>query len=126
MSKAPRPRLARVAEQIQRILSEALFRECFDSRFKLMSVTRVSLSNDLSHAKVYMSLLCPLEEVEEYMALLESEKGRLRSYVAKHGHYRKSPNLRFIHDDSTINSQKIASLLEEALPKHDKKDDCDR
>ena len=51
------PRARRVAEQVQRILSEMLRREVRDPRLKPLTITHVKLSPDLSHAWVYYAPL---------------------------------------------------------------------
>ena len=51
------PRARRVAEQVQRILSEMLRRDVRDPRFKPLTITHVRLSSDLAHAWVYYAPL---------------------------------------------------------------------
>ena len=117
----PRSRVLRVADQVQQILSECLTKEFHDSRFRLMSITWVTLSNDLAHARVFVSTLCNEEQAHEYIDLLEQHKGRLRSYLAQHSRLRKAPALQFIHDDSSLQSERISNLLDQALGSSDDK-----
>ena len=47
------PRARRVAEQVQRVLSEMLRREVRDPRLKPITITHVKVSPDLTHAWIY-------------------------------------------------------------------------
>ena len=47
-------RVYRVADEIQRLIVDALRRKVRDERFKWVSVTSVDVSKDLSYAKIYI------------------------------------------------------------------------
>ena len=51
------PRARRIAEQVQRVLSQLLLREVRDPRLKPMTVTHVKVSPDLTHMWVMYTLL---------------------------------------------------------------------
>ena len=50
-------RLARVAEAIREVASEAILFEVRDPRIKFTTVTRAEVSADLQHAKVFVSVM---------------------------------------------------------------------
>jgi ribosome-binding factor A len=51
------PRARRIAEQVQRVLSQLLLREVRDPRLKPMTITHVKVSPDLTHMWVMYTLL---------------------------------------------------------------------
>ena len=57
MSTRSYPRSRRVAQQIQRALSELIRRDIRDPRLGMVTLTEVRMSSDLSYAKVYYSVL---------------------------------------------------------------------
>ena len=82
-------------------------------------VTDVDVSNDFSHAKVYVSFL-GVGNKEERLAALERTKGFIRSSLAQKMDIHKVPELHFFIDDSFEKGQKIEESLkreEEALEK---------
>ena len=54
MAKSPKRRPGQVAEIVRQVLAEALARDIRDPRIGLVTLTRVDVSGDLSHAKVYV------------------------------------------------------------------------
>lgn len=55
-------RLQQVADTMQRILGEVIQTELKDPRVGFASVTKVEVSADLQHAKVYISIMGTPEE----------------------------------------------------------------
>ena len=55
-------RLARIADQIQRELSELIREGLRDPRVKLVTITGVELARDQSHAKVFFLSLIHISE----------------------------------------------------------------
>jgi ribosome-binding factor A len=68
----------RVAEQVQRTLSEMLRREVNDPRLKPLTITHVRVSPDLSHAWVNYTLLAGDSDDPEQLEILEESARRLR------------------------------------------------
>ena len=54
MAKSPKRRPGQVAEIVRQVLAEALARDIRDPRVGLITLTRVDVSGDLSHAKVFV------------------------------------------------------------------------
>ena len=49
-------RVRRIAEQMRNELGRILLQEAKDPRFKLISISDLELSRDLSHAKVFFTI----------------------------------------------------------------------
>ena len=105
----------RIAEQMRRNLSEIVRRELKDPRLQFLTITRVDLSGDLSHAKVFFSLLQPDADPEPAAAALDRAAGFVRSQLGRSMHIRQIPELHFIHDTSLSEGARITSLVEEAV-----------
>jgi len=98
-----------------RSLSELLRFETKDPRLQGVSLTSVDLSRDLSVARVYFSLLNPGDSPEPVMESLRKASGFLRVKLGSTIKVRHVPELRFIHDDSAAQSDKISQLINSAL-----------
>ena len=106
-------RLARTQEDIRRELTD-IFRTLKDPRITtgLISIVRVELSNDLSYCTVYISSLQGMEQCKQAVAGLTSAAGFIRSQVNARVKMRRSPQLRFVADDSIAHSAQIAQTLD--------------
>jgi ribosome-binding factor A len=105
----------RIEESIKKALSEAFLQELKDPRVPaIFTITRVTVSKDLSHARVYYSQLpdddAALEQTEE---LLEDSAGFLRSFVAREVNLKFTPELVFHYDPSQREYQKLNTKLAE-------------
>jgi ribosome-binding factor A len=102
-----------VADLIRAELSQILLRRVQDPRVKLTTVTGVSVSPDLKHAVVQVSIVGDDDQRRAAMEALQHAKGFLRSQLAKELHNMKStPDLRFELDRGAEYSQRISDLLE--------------
>ncbi|MEE4161385.1 MAG: 30S ribosome-binding factor RbfA [Woeseiaceae bacterium] len=101
----------RLGTQVMRTLSELIRRESKDPRLDGVALTAVDVSRDLGVAEVYYSLLVPDQDPAEAQAGLESAAGFLRSKLGQAIKIRRSPELRFIHDESSAESARINALL---------------
>ena len=98
-----------------RTLNELLRFETKDPRLKLVSLTSVELARDLSVARVYFSLLDPNGDPAPVREGLERASGFLRGRLGREIKIRHVPELRFKHDDSAAEAQRISSLIDSAL-----------
>src|SRR5210317_930776 len=105
----------RLGAQMLRTLNELLRFETKDPRLDGVSLTVVELSRDLSVARVYFSLLDPNGDPLPVKAGLEKASGFLRSKLGQAIKVRHVPQLRFEHDDSAAEGQRISDLIEGAL-----------
>lgn len=97
----PFKRAQRVAEEIRKILAEALTYEARDPRLHKAVILNVEVSEDLLHAKVYFTAS---EELDQVHRALQKAKGFLRTAVARNLHIRQAPDLSFhpVHDADLI------------------------
>jgi len=106
-------RSQRLGEQIHRDISLLLERELADVAPGMVTFTKVSLTDDLQHARVYYSFLGTDENrrlVEEFLA---RERRKIRSRVGKNLRVRNIPELDFRFDPSVEEGLKIERLLNE-------------
>lgn len=109
------PRSRRVEEAIQRILSEALGGRVRDPRLSGVTVTHVSVSRDLSIARVYFALLSGEAPGPEVAAALRAAAGYLRTLVAAELRLRQVPELRFQADEALARARSLEALIEGAI-----------
>ncbi|HFD87875.1 MAG TPA: 30S ribosome-binding factor RbfA [Gammaproteobacteria bacterium] len=107
-------RALRLAEQIHRDLSVLISREVKDPRVGMVTIGDVEVSSDLSHAKVYYTLLGGLGDPEETQLGLEKASGFLRSRLGKALRVRFTPELHFIHDETEERGQALEALIAKA------------
>ncbi len=109
----------RVPALILKNISEIIQFEVKSKSIGFVTVTDVDVSNDFSHAKVYVTFLGQ-GNVNSRLEALERTKGFIRSSLAKKMDIRKVPELHFIIDDSFEKARKIDESLkkeEEELKK---------
>jgi ribosome-binding factor A len=109
------PRTRRVGEQIQRELAELIRNELKDPRLGMISVSAVTVSRDMGHAKVFVSVLGNEEQIEASMAVLRHAAGFLRHKLGKILHMRVIPELHFFYDRSLEEGARISALINEAI-----------
>jgi ribosome-binding factor A len=108
-------RLARIAEQIRRELSELIRLELRDPRVKLVTLTGVELSRDQSHAKVFFTTLGSAEDVMASAEGLDRAAGFLRAGLAHRLSTRTVPELHFAYDESIERGVRLSRLIDDAL-----------
>ena len=106
----------RTAEDIKREIV-AIIRELKDPRVrdKFLTVVRVDVSSDLSFAKVYVSSMSGIEDAKEAVKGLTSATGLIRREVGSKLHLRKTPELKFIADDSVQHGMEIFRKIESTV-----------
>ena len=104
-------RVGRVGEQIKKELSQLIQSELKDPRIGFITVTGVELTNDLSQARVFLSVLGTDEQKEETLKALARGTGFLRSELGKRIRFRHTPELLFKFDNSIEYGSQIESLL---------------
>jgi ribosome-binding factor A len=116
-------RTDRVADQIRMELADLFLREVRDPRVQLASVTRVEVSRDLGHARVWISVLGEENEKLEAMEGLERARGFLRSQLAHRLNLRVTPILKFELDRGAEHLREISDILEKIRGEEDGKRD---
>lgn len=118
MAKSPKRRPGQVAEIVRQVLAEALARDIRDPRVGLVTLTRVDVSGDLSHAKVYVMVNelgngenSGKGDGERALEGLKSAAGFLRSRIAKALSTRTIPELHFELDRGLEHAARINAVL---------------
>jgi len=110
-----RGRPQKVADLLQRELSELLQREVRDPRVGMVTLTSVDVSPDLSHAKVYFTTLGK-EQVKETTQGLQRAAGFLRSQLAHRMKMYTTPEIRFVYDESVERGDRLSRLIDSVVP----------
>lgn len=111
----------RVADQIQRDLSELIARELKDPRVSSMvTINAVEVTPDYAHAKVYFSLL--VGDAEAATEGLNAAAGFLRSGLFKRLHIHTVPTLHFVFDRTTERAADMNALIAKAVSSRAKDD----
>jgi ribosome-binding factor A len=105
----------RLGNEVLRTLNELVRFETKDPSLKMVSLSSLELSRDLSVARVYFSMLDPDGDPAPVQQGLERASGFLRSRLGREIKIRHVPELRFAHDDSAAEAQRISSLIDRAL-----------
>lgn len=104
----------RISEDIRREII-AVIRELKDPRIQgMLTIVRVDVSRDLSYAKVYVSAMEGLETAKLAVKGLTSATGHIRRDVGKRLQLRKTPELKFVADNSVEQGVEIFRKLESA------------
>ena len=109
-----RPR--KLGDLIQRELAELIAREMRDPRVGMLTITSVDVSPDLSHAKIFFTVL-EKDKLQDTLAGLGRSAGFLRSQLAKRIKMYTTPELRFEYDESVERGDRLSRLIDSVKPK---------
>ncbi len=108
-------RTDRIGQQIQRELAVLVRDELKDPRLGMVTIQAVKVVRDLSHAKVYFTVLGQEGEQEESTKLLKVASGFLRKMLGQRMKLRTIPQLNFVYDDSIEYGAHLSTLIEKAV-----------
>jgi ribosome-binding factor A len=108
-------RLRRVADQIQRELSDILRSELKDPRVGMITLTGVEVSPDFAHAKVFFTSLAEAAQRDEVRAGLKRASGFLRTMLGARIKIHSTPELHFVYDESVESGIRLTHLIEDAV-----------
>lgn len=115
-------RTRRVAKLIERELGNIINKDLSDPRVRLVSITGVTVSKDLKHARVYVSQLNSSEDSGSVLDGLSAAHGFLRRQLGRRLNLRYTPDLTFSYDNSIQHGMDISGLIDKARKKDMKKD----
>ena len=105
----------RVADQIQRDLSEIIAYELKDPRVGMITITEVQVTPDYAHAKVFFTSLVDDQKVlQATVEALSKAAGVIRAQLGKRLHIHTLPHLNFVHDNSTARGMALSNLIDQA------------
>jgi ribosome-binding factor A len=108
-------RMRRVDEAVRQVIGDAVASDLKDPRVGFVTITDVRTSTDLSHARVYVSVLGSEQAREESLLGLRSAHGYLQSRIASELHLKRTPTLDFTYDDTTDRAMRVDALIEAEL-----------
>ena len=116
-------RMGRIEGEIRRIVSDIINYELKNPDIKgIISVTGVSLSNDLKYANIYVSVFDKKDDdinmQDNVIKALNKSKGHIRSELAKKITMRYTPELTFKLDNSMIYGSHIDEILNKIMPEN--------
>lgn len=104
-------RTQRVGGQIQRELAQMIQQELRDPRVGFVTLSDVEVSRDFAHAKVFITLLDPKQDIDATLQALNKAGGFLRRLLCKRIVMRVVPELHFVYDNSLDTGARVDALL---------------
>ena len=100
----------RINSNMQREISYIIANEVKNPNIKFVTITACEVTNDLSFAKIYFTVL---KDKDETLKALRSAKGFIRSSLAQRLDLRNIPDLEFIYDNSIEYGKRIEEKIKE-------------
>ena len=109
-------KIDRINHSMIREISYILEREVKDQHIKFVTITDVRVTNDLTYAKVYFTVLNEDKKIDTLKSLKQAS-GFIRSKLCERIDIRHMPELEFVYDESIAYGKKIEDKIKEI---HDK------
>lgn len=106
-------RSLRVGDQILKEIAILLVEKVNDPRVKGTTLTGITLSNDLKHAKVFFSVMGEEEDIKRAQAGLDSAKGFIKRQIGLRLNLRYTPDIIFKYDPSLKEGNRLEQILKE-------------
>jgi ribosome-binding factor A len=110
-------RSERVAEMVLRELSAMLIKDLKDPRLRGVTLTGVTMTDDLRRCRVYFSHLVGSPKAAPAIAGFRSASGFIRREIGRSLGLRYTPDLEFEFDPSSERAARIGELLRDVRPK---------
>ena len=112
-----RRRVERLNSLIREVLCEVIRHDIKHSKsFELATISRVELSEDLKHARVFVSIIGNPAQKQDLLITLRGAAGYIAVLASKKMVMRYFPTLHFVIDDSVDKAHRIETLLNSVLP----------
>ena len=112
-----------MASQIQRELALLIQHELKDPGLGSPSILEVQVSKDLSHARVYFSVL-NADDAEDCANALRRASGFLQREIGRTLKSRITPKLSFYYDDTDIRGRQLSDLIDSVVASDKLKAGC--
>lgn len=110
--------IERINSELLKQLSVIFRYELNDPRIHgMLTVMEVKTSDDLSHARVYVSYFGDKSLEDETFDALQNCTGHMRNLLKQRVKMRTVPYLRILRDESINNAKQLTDLIEEAMDK---------
>ena len=110
-------RTDRIGHLIQRELGDFMLREMSDQRVGFVTISRVDVTTDLAHARVFISILGNDKEKHDSLEALAHSAGFMRTHLAKALKTRTVPRLAFVEDKNLDHGFRINEVLKDLQAK---------
>lgn len=107
----------RLAGTLREEIAEVVGFELDDPRVSMVTVTEVSISDDLRDAKVYVLIDGTEDEIKSALRALHNAAIFVRQQVAMNLSMRFAPHLHFVRDSAEENASRISSILSDLTNK---------
>ena len=107
----------RLAESLREEIGEVVGFELDDPRVEMVTVTEVTVSDDLRDAKVYVLVEGSDSEVKAALKALQHAATFVRQQVAMNLSMRFAPHLHFVRDSAEENASRISAILTDLTSK---------
>lgn len=111
MPKEASYRMRRVNEAIKEIIGTALTQDIKDPRIGFVTLTGVETAQDLSHAKVFVSVYGKQAEKDATFEGLRAARPYLQRLISDELKLRRTPMLEFVYDKSIDQGMRIQAML---------------
>ena len=112
-------RRERISSFLRNELAQIIQYELKDPRIGFVSVLEVKATSDLKEAEVRVSIMGEPAEQRTSLRGLQSARGYIQSLLSDRVHFRNTPALRFVLDDSIRKSMDIEGLIRQARAEDD-------
>ncbi len=109
-------RTDRISSSIQKALAIIIRDEVKDPRLGMVTVQAVHTTRDLSHAKVFFTIL-PDNDRNQAQKILQNASGFIRHALGKTVQLRSLPELHFVYDESIEEGSRLQGLIEDVVKK---------
>jgi|SaaInl7_100m_RNA_FD_contig_51_1092581_length_4271_multi_5_in_0_out_0_5 ribosome-binding factor A len=109
-------RVERLSDLIKQETSGIIQNEMRDPRVGFITVTSVDLSQDLRHAKIFVSIMGTDKEREKTMNALDKACGFIRTRLGSKIRIRHVPEVIFRLDESYEYAARIAEVMKQIKP----------
>ena len=107
---------------MKEVITEVIFQEVKNPHInQFVTVSRVDISKDLRHAKVYLSMIATQAQKEQTVNILQSAAGFIGVRASKKVSLRFFPQLTFKIDDTVDKQSRIEDLLKEIHEEDEKR-----
>lgn len=105
-------KIDRISSQMMKEISYILATEVKDQVLKFVTITDCKVTNDLSFARVYYTIL-DQNKIEESKKAIKNASGFIRHELTDRMDIRHIPELEFVYDESIEYGKKIEEKLKE-------------
>src|SRR5688572_22485589 len=104
-------RTDRIGHLIQQEIGNLILREISDVRIGFVTISRVEVTTDLAHAKIFVSVMGSDKEKRDSLAGLGHSASYMRTHLSKVLKMRTVPRLQFVEDKNLDHGFRINQIL---------------